>query len=826
MGDQPEGLTSDTPSPGVSRGQRVGRTRALGADLTFAVRQMRRHPTFAVVAVSTLALGIGITTAMFSVVHRLLLDPVPFRESDRIVRVYETTIGYGFGAGRGPQTILMMATGRVAGAWRDRARTLEQIALFGPHDDALLGGASEPELVHAEAMSADMPSLLGVRPVLGRSFAADEATAGAAPTVVLGYGLWRSRFAGARDVVGRRLDVDGTVRTIIGVMPAAIDLPGAPPVGVWLPLATDNDSIIVIPWARLRRGVSVQAAQGELASILATTDAGAMPGKPPGVEVVPLRDYLGSNVERTMLLVAGAVGLVLLIACGNVANLLLARAASRRRELSMRTALGASRGRLVRQFAVESLCVTMLGGALGVILAWRIMAVVDATRPATLGALDAAKLDMTAVLWTVGISAATGLAFGMVPLVIGAGRNPADVLKSAGRTAAGSRDAGRMRAALIAGEVGLCVALLAGAGLLIRTVRALQREDVGFDPHHMAALYVSLPRPRYAAPAQAAAVMERLVQHVRLLPGVAQVTRADGAPPYSGVMFGRALEIADRPLAATDSVKVLSHNSVEPDYFQVLRLPVVAGRILDGDTTTHTAMVSTETARHFWPGTSPLGKRFRIGPNGPWHVVVGVVAQMRTPGVAGALADQIYEPLPSGAGTTLIVRTRGVSSSLTASAARFATAIDPQIRVSGKPIDVEFAALFAGRRFTMLLLSVFAGIALVLSVVGLYGVIAYSMVQRTREMGVRLALGATPTAITQLVVIEGAKLAVSGLLLGAALTYVLSRVMRSLLAEVGRLDPAIFVAVGALVTAAAILASYVPARRAARVDPAIALRAE
>lgn len=826
MGDEPEGLMSGRPAD-APREARAGRGSAAGTDLTFALRQLRRHPAFAAVTVLTLALGIGVTTAMCSVVHNLLLDPAPFRDSDRIVRLYETTPGYGLDQGSGPQIILLMPSRPIADAWRDRARTLEKVVWLQPRDDALLVGGAEPELVHAEAMSADVPSFLGVRPVLGRSFTPDETTRRAAPSVLLGYGLWRSRFGGARDVVGRGLDVNGTVHTIVGVMPAGIDLPGAPPIGVWLPLVDTGDSGIVIPWARLRRGVSVVMAERELAGILAATARPWTPaGQQPGVQVVPLRDYLGSHVEKTMALVAGAVGLVLLIACGNVANLFLARAASRQRELSMRIALGASRGRLLRQFAVESLCVTIMGGALGVLVAWRGMALVDSTRPAALDALDSARLDGTSVLWTVGISIATGLAFGIVPLLIGAQRNPADVLKSTSRTASGGRDVGRLRAALIVGEVGLSTALLVAAALLIRTVHSLQKEDIGFDPHNLTALYVSLPRTLYAAPAQKKAVMDRLVRHVRLLQGVEDVTLAHGAPPYSGVAIGAAMEIAGRPTGANDSVKMIGYDVVQPDYFRVLRLPVVAGRIFDEDTLTHTAMVSTETARHFWPGSSALGKRFRIDPKGPWHVVVGVVAQMKAPGFAGALADQIYEPSGANTGTTMILRTRGASPELLASTSRLAATINPQIRISGRAMAAEFAALFAGRRFTMFLLSVFAGIALALSTVGLYGVVAYSVVQRRREMGIRLALGALPSAITQLVVMEAARLVGTGLLLGAILTFALSRVLRSLLAEIGRVDPATCTIVALLLAAAALLAAYVPAHRASRVDPVIALRAE
>ncbi|MGH7649459.1 MAG: FtsX-like permease family protein [Gemmatimonadaceae bacterium] len=638
--------------------------------------------------------------------------------------------------------------------------------------------------------------------------------------------MWRSRFGGARDVIGRTLTLNDTARTIVGVLPPGLALPGQNPVAVWIPLVIRDDSEFVIPWARLRRGVSVEAAQRELEGILATTPSSHSSQFKYSARVVPLRDYLGPRVERALAFVAGAVGLVLLIACGNVANLLLARAASRQRELSMRTALGASRWRLVRQFAVESSCVTLLAGALGVLLAWRIMAVVGATRPASLDVLDAARLDPTALVWTVGVSVATALLFGTVPLLIGAGRNPADVLKGVSRTTSGGRDAGRLRAALIVGEVALSVTLLAGASVLIRTVRAFEHADIGFDAHGLTSITVILPTPRYASPEQAKPVMDGLAEQLRLIRGVTAVTITGGAPPFSGFVVARGIELADHPGAAVDSSRSFGFNEVQPDYFKVLGLPIVAGRILDSDTSAHTAMISTEMARHYWPTTSALGKRFRFDPKAPWQVVTGIVHETLAPGATMALPDQIYEPLSYGRAGVFIVRSRGASPGLVASATRFAKTIDPKIRVEGKSMDAEFAALFAGRRFTMLLLSVFAGFALVLSSVGLYGVIAFSVVQRTREMGVRMALGASPSAITRLVVVAGAKLVGAGLAAGAILTFALLRIARSLVTDIGRPDAASFVAVVALLSAAAVAAAYVPARRAARVDPAIALRAE
>jgi putative ABC transport system permease protein len=826
MGDEPEGLTTDGSTERDPRGRRAGRFTSLGADLTFALRQLHRHPAFATVAVVTLALGIGVTTAMFSVVHRLLVDPVPFRDADRIVRLYQ-----GMGAaysGEGSQTVLVAPSIAVSRAWRDRSRTLEQVVwMSGRQYSATLGRGSESEPVEAEAMSADVPSFLGVRPVLGRSFVAGEEVPGAAPTAVLGYGMWRSRFGGARDVIGHTLTLNDTARTIIGVMPPGLALPGENPVEVWIPLVVRDDSEFVTPWARLRRGVSVDAAQRELAGILATTPSPWAHSSQftYSARVVPLRDYLGPRVERALAFVAGAVGLVLLVACGNVANLLLARAASRRRELSMRTALGASRWRLVRQFAIESCCVTLLAGALGVLIAWRVMTVVGATRPAALDALDAARLDLTALLWTVGVSAVTALVFGMVPLLIGAGRNPADVLKDVSRTTSGGRDAGRLRAALVVGEVALSVTLLAGASVLIRTVRAFEHQDVGFNPHGLTTITVILPTPRFASPERAKPVMDGLAEQLRLIHGVTAVTIAGGAPPFAGMLFG-GIDVADNAGAGADSSTSFGFNEVQPDYFEVLGLPIVAGRILDRDTSAHTVMISTEMARHLWPTTSALGKRFRFGPKAPWQIVTGIVHETLAPGAAMRLPDQIYEPLSYGRGGVFVVRSRGASPGLIASATRFAKAIDPRIRVEGKSMDAEFAALFAGRRFTMLLLSVFAGFALVLSAVGLYGVIAFSVVQRTREMGVRMALGASPAAITRLVMADGARLAGAGLAAGAIFTFALLRIARSLVTDVGRPDTASFVAVAVLLSAAAVIAAYVPARRAARVDPAIALRAE
>ena len=819
MGDEPEGLTGTGPRS-VPGQRNSGRAGVLGTDFRFAVRQLRRHPAFTAVAVLTLALGIGVTTAMFSVVHRLLLEPIPYRDGDRIVRLYMGMRGIALM--NGPH-VLVEPTEAVVRAWRDRSHAFEQVVSLRSLPDVAVGAADEPELVNAMAISADVPAFLGVRPILGRGFATDEAEPGSEPVVLLGYGLWRSRFGGARDVVGRALVVDGKPRTIIGVMPPGIALPGETPVQVWLPLVIASDTDFVLPLARLRPGVSVNAARRELSGILATMQVPGFRDSKLSAEVELMRDYLGSQVEQALVLVAGAVAVVLLVACANVANLLLSRAAGRQRELSMRTALGASRRRLVRQFTVESLCITVSGGALGVLLAWCVISVVVATRPGALDALDAAKLDTTAIVWTVGVSIATAFAFGMVPLVIGAGRNPADVLKSASRTASGARDARRTRATLIVGEIALSVTLLVGAGVVIRSVRALERENVGFDPHGVSAIYVQLPMKRYPSDAQQQLVLDELLERSRHIQGVTEATLAGGAPPFSGITLGK-LEIEGEATVG-DSAAEFGFNAVRPDYFHLLRLPVVEGRILDGDTATNTAMVSTDMARHFWPGASALGKRFRFGQKDPWHVVVGVVAETRSPGATLRLDDQVYEPY-AARGAALVIRTNGLAPNLLAAVSALAHAIDPQIRLRGKPMEAEFAALFAGRRFAMFLLSVFAGFALVLSAVGLYGVIAYAVVQRTREMGVRVALGASPSAIQRLVLRDSATMVAVGLLAGTVLTLLAARVARSVLADVGSLDAVLFVGVSALLAAVALIASYLPARRASLVDPAVALRAE
>jgi len=818
MGDEPEGLMSGRPAD-APREARAGRGSAAGTDLTFALRQLRRHPAFAAVAVLTLALGIGVTTAMFSVVHRLLIDPIPYRNGDRIVRLY-------LGA-RGPMTgdgpeVLLTPSYRVVRAWRERSRTLEQLVSMQPQPDAAVGAGGAPELVRAVAMSADVPDFFGVRLVLGRTFAAGEMAPGGESAVILGNGFWRSQFGGSRDVIGRTVLLNGTPRTIVGVMPPGITLPGDLPVGVWVPLVITSDSTEITPLGRLRPGVSVTAARRELAGILSSVQTHFGVSRV-SAHVVLMRDYLGSHVEKAIVLVAAAVGVVLLIACANVANLFLARSANRHRELSMRAALGASRWRLARQFIAESLCITVLGGGVGVLLAWRIMSVVGVTRPRALGALDAAKLDVTSLVWTIGVSVLTGLVFGIVPLVIGAGRNPADVLKSVSQTVSGGRGAARARAGLIVGQVALSVTLLVGAITLVRSVRMLQHENIGVDPRGVSTIYVR-PLGRHHALTQQS-VLEGLVDRIRHMPGVTAATIAGAAPPIGGVSMGR-FEIEDQLGRGADSTVTLGYYPVQPDYFRVLRLPIVAGELLDNDTATHTAMVSTEMAHHFWPGVSPLGKRFRFGRDGPWHVVVGVVAETKAPGGVFQLDDQLYEPYVGGRGAELIVRTNGRVPNLLGSITRMARAIDPTIHLDGRSMEADFAALFAGRRFAMFVLSVFAGFASGLSAIGLYGVIAYAVVQRTREMGVRLALGASPTAIRRLILTDGAMLVGAGVLLGTLLTMALERVTGSRLTEAGSVDPAVFIFVALLLGAIALIASYVPALRASHVDPVIALRAE
>jgi predicted permease len=795
----------------------------LGSDLRFALRQMRRSPAFTMLAIVTLGLGIGATTAIFSVVNRLLLDPIPYPDGDRIVALNRSNQ---------QGNLYVTPTPKLVEAWRTGAHSLESIATFGWKEMTVAGG-DESEEMKVGTISANLLGLLGVKPVLGRSVLPEDTKIGAPKVAILGYGVWQRRFGGSRDVVGQVLTIDKLPYTIVGVMPRDFTVPFMDG-GVrqlWLPMEDNPDVLGAQAIAKMRPGVSRDALNRELTQVMAAMAVEHQEFKEWKALALRPQDYLGSSTRDTLLILLGAVAMVLLIACANVANLLLARASTREREFAIRAALGAGRWRIVRQLLTESVLLAMAGGALGLLVASRGLAVIIALRPDRLAELDEVRLSPTVLLVSLGLTMVTGVLFGLAPAMFAAAREIGDTLKSATRSAIGSVASRRFRSVLVIVEVSLSVLLLVGAGLLVRTMVKMQRADIGFEPVGLTSARVQLPESQYQKREQRRVAFDQVLQRVRAMPGVTDVTWAMGVPPRTGMSFGD-LEIEGKPLKANERVSALWSQFATRDYFRLIRLPLVAGRPFGADSGGREIIINEAMARRYWPGASAIGRRLRLNAKSPWSTIVGVARDVTVPSTGTrkgwSMDFQMYYPFEGEfESATLILRADGSARDLARRLSREVGVVDAGIRVRDVSlVETLLANELAGPRFNMSLLLVFAGLALILATVGLYGVIAYSVSQRTREMGIRLALGAGQPAVLRLVMSQGARLTMAGVIAGLVAAAALTRVMVSMLYGVSALDPITFVCVGGVLGLVAVFATYFPARRATRVDPVVALRAE
>lgn len=794
-------------------------------DLRFALRQLLRTPGFTLVAVLTIALGVGANTAIFSAVHRLLVDPLPFPGGDRLVALMESS----------PKTGAMMAPfPDVLDTWRRDARSFEGIEAFSEREVAVAAPGTDPERLAAGLISPTLPRFLGITLPLGRGFSADEAVPNGPRVVILGYGLWQRRFGGAADVLGQSLTIEGTPHTVVGVMPPDLTLPfmqAGPARQLWLPLAPVAGFDRPQAMARLRPGITPEAATAELVRLEAALgDGSRRPIDFRGRAVRP-QEFMPDTLRDGLLILFGVVGVVLLIACANVANLLLAKAATRTHEFAVRTALGAGRARLVRQLLTESTLLALLGGALGVALAWQALELLRHVRPVMLSPLDDVRIAPVALGWSLGLTVLTGLVFGLAPALFTTDRQLADPLRlSGGSTRPGPA---RVRTALVIGEVALSVALLVGAGLLVRTLAGLQRIDLGYNPAGLTAVTLALPQAppdggTTASPLDAP--LETLRQRVAALPGVTGVAWASSLPPQSGLAMG-VLQVEGVPSEGDAAPRGLAFNSVEPDFFGVMGLPLLAGRPFTRDARVTEMVISATMAERYWKGADPVGRRFRIGDGGNWITVAGVVPDVRVP-VRGTQRGelQIYSlranAMEDFGQLFLVIRGGG--------GAEFARQVRALVAQAGagialrsiEPLPARMELVLAAPRFTMRLFAGFALLALVLASIGLYGVVSYSASQRTREIGVRIALGAGRGSVLGMVLRQALGLATAGVVLGLLAAAAGTRAMASLLYEVSPLDPLTFGVVALVLVGVALLAAWVPARRAVGVDPVVALRGE
>jgi putative ABC transport system permease protein len=811
-------------------------------DIRYGIRGLLKRPGFTLIAVVTLALGIGANTAIFSVVNAVLLRPLPFKEPDRLMVVWERRAN----SGRANLPI----SGHEFAAFRERAKSFEALTLIQPNG-LNLTGRGDPAIVNVGEVSTEYFSVVGVPPLLGRPFAPGEDQGGGAKVVVLGHKLWTQRFGADPGIVNQTIMLSDQSYTVIGVMPALELMPD-----VIVPIDMRGELRKVGKHShqvmgRLKTGLTLEQAQAELTHVAQQLEqefAAANMGH--GVQVVALHEEVTGNAHLALLTLFGAVGFVLLIACVNVANLLLTRAAVRQKEMAIRTALGAGRWRLIRQTLTESLLLAAIGGGLGLLSASWLIDLLSKITAVNLPRLDQVGMNGRVLLATVGFSLLTGLLTGIAP----AWRNSEPRLYQwINEGARGSVNTGRRRisSTLVVVEVALAVILLVGGGLMLKSFVQLKRVDPGFDPHQVLRLDLSLPSLRYREARQQSAFYEGLIERLRTLPGVESVGATTQTPLSPGDNW-TAFAIEGRPEPPQGQQQQAATRAVSDDYFRTMRIPLLKGRFFNNadarialplirwfeqqpypehfnESQAAPAVIINETmARLYWPNEDPLGQRMRIIFS-PWLTVVGVVRDVRhsglnTPPNPEVYLSQLQEPQSSMA---VMVRTVGDPLQLGAAVREQVKAVDKDQPLTLTTMDQIFSDSVAGQRFNaLLLLGIFASVALVLAMIGVFGVINYSVAQRTHEIGIRMALGAQRRDVFRLIVDEGLALTLVGVGLGLAGAFALTRLITGLLYGVSPTDPTTFFAVAISLSAVALLACYIPARRATKVDPLVALRYE
>jgi putative ABC transport system permease protein len=842
----------------------------LATDVRQALRALASRPAFTLAAMLTLALGIGGSTAIFSFVEAVLLRPLPYADPGRLVSVANVI----------PQLRAEMAGGGDYLDWRDRSRSLATITAYSSSDQVTLVSGGEPRRIPAAGVTASFLPTLGIVPAAGRNFLAEEDRPGAGGVALMTAKLWRRLFPGAAPGEERSIELDGSLRAVVGVLPESFVFPGHPEIELLLPLALDEPSErgrgrqhIVQVIARLRPDATAEGARAELAAIQSAAVAAApaaprggmmitgsapavpagrmfnAPAPPPNaparrpygldtyLKVVPLQRALVADLGPALLLFSAAVGLVMMMACANTANLLLARAAARQGEMAVRAALGAGRGRLVRQLLTESGVLALLGGAAGLGVAALLIAAILGLLPPEIAASfrsAAVRVDTRALAFTLALSLATSLLFGLAPALFAARVDAGDGLRAGARAASPGGGRRRVRRLLVGAEVAVAFVLLVGAGLLVRSFVRLTALDPGFRPDQVVTVALELKRQDYPAPAAQLGFYERLLERARTLPGVEAAAAGDSLPlkPFSMVMMGAGA--ADQPVPEPGRGPELALCAVTPDYFRALGITLRGGRpFLESDRagSPEVAIVNETLARRLWGEADPVGKSLRLPrPGGPVvATVVGVVADVRHEGLETPPRGAAYRPFAQDPRPFAFLVLRAPVDP-----ARLVTALRHEVAALDRGLAVHDVATMerrlsdatAARRFNTALVGAFGLVALLLSAVGLYGVMAQSVTERTRELGIRIAIGAAPRQVRALVLRQGLAMAAGGAAVGAFAAFAASRALKGALYGVEPADAVTFAAVPVILLAVCALACALPARRATRVDPAVALRAE
>jgi putative ABC transport system permease protein len=807
-------------------------------DFHYAFRTLRRDYRFAVVVILALALGIGATTAIFSVVHADLLRPLPYRDPSRLMWADEFLPSLNDSAVIDPEYV----------NWRNNSKTFTSMAAFDWDNPMNLSGAGAPERIEIASATANFLETLGVHPALGRAFLPEEVRPDGPNVALLTDALWKRKFSAAPNIVGKSIDLDGKAYIVVGVLPATFRFPDKgerPDALIPLGLAATPD------WASRRLGMSrvvgrlaPGATPGQALADLALLAANTQSAMPPGiaqmrknlqVHVLPLQQQIVGDVRPALLVLLCAVGLVLLIACVNVANLQMVRTAARHKELAVRAAIGASRGRLIQQFMVEGFTLAAFGGAAGLLLAFLGVRLLRVSMPATIARLGPIALDLPVLFFALAVTCLTAVVFGLAPAVGASRPDVNDSLKDGGTRTVGLYAHRALRSALVVAEFALAFLLLIGSGLLIRSFARLSSVPPGFDPANVATISTQLPSSRYSTDEQRRAYFSQILDRIKGVPGVrsaALTTRLPFTPIWGTFTF----VIEGQPEPAPGTAPSALDQEISADYFQAMRIPILEGRTFNSSDLAPGAaaiVVSQSFARRFLPQGAPFSKRVRVptqhGGHWDWANVVGVVGDVRYLGLAAEPEPQIYRPFSGGgfgSGSVVIRSDEDPRTLIPAVRAQFAE-LDPSqpifdITTMQRRLDDSIAS----PRFNMTLLAIFASLALVLAMIGIYGVLSYFVSQRTHEIGIRVALGALPSHILRIVLDQGALMVLGGLAIGFVGSLFLTRYLATLLFGVRPIDPLTMMAVSALLVAVALAACYVPARRALRLDPLAALRHE
>ena len=800
-------------------------------DLRYAIRMLVNSPSFAAVAILTLALGIGANTAIFTVANTLLLRPLPYADPGRLALLFADRRGELQGFSYLRYNLL-----------REQSRTFSGVAAFAS-DTFNLSGQGEPEQLSSARISANFFDVLGVRPVLGRGFAKDGDQPQAKPEVIISHSLWLRRFGAREDIIGQSISLDSGDYSIAGVLPSGFIFSElSPNVDIWSPRVFEHSLAsaervrlgvnFLYGVARLASGTTREHAQAEM-DLLNGQYQRDNPGRPdvdPNQKVVvrDLQQQVVANFRPALLVLTGAVGFVLLIACANVASLLLSRALGRKKEIAVRAALGASRGALIRQLLVESLLLAAISGVCGILLSQWCTHVLASLTLSSLPRIAEARFDLPVLAFAVSVSLASGILFGLAPALQLSKPDLNAVLRDEGRGSTGSRARNRARSLLVIAQVALSMVLLVGSGLMIRSLVRLQTVNLGFDPAHVLSMRLALPPTRYATPQQQISFYNRLLGAVQALPGV-QAAAISSALPLNPSRRSPMLP-EGQPIMPFGQRPILDIQTISPGYARVLRVPLLRGREFtdhDDAGAPGVAIVNEALVRRYWPNDNPIGKHILLGQRPQPVVVVGVFGDLKNVNLGDDAWPEVILPFPQLPWPllNLSVRAEGDPHALLAAIRRQVSGVDrDQPLTNVLSMDEAVSSASAQPRFTMLLLGVFSATALILAMVGIYGVIAYSVAQRRQELGIRMALGADQGDVLKLVVGHGLRLTLTGIAIGLAGAVALTRLMSSLLFQTSPTDPLAFTLSALLFTAVALLASYLPARRATRIDPTDALR--